>query len=44
MKSLSPGKFILVLSFFILCCQTSYSQEEIIKIDAQRMKMMSQIL
>jgi len=35
MNSLSPGKFILVLSFLILCCQTVYSQEEIIKIDVQ---------
>ncbi len=35
MKSLSPGKFILALSFLILCSQTGYSQEEITKIDAQ---------
>ena len=35
MKSLSPGKFILALSFLILCSQIGYSQEEITKIDAQ---------
>ncbi|NQT77982.1 MAG: S41 family peptidase [Bacteroidetes bacterium] len=34
-KSLSPGKFILTLSFLILCFQIGYSQEEIVKIDAQ---------
>lgn len=35
MKSLSPGKFILALGFLILCCQIGYSQEKVIKIDAQ---------